>query len=576
MLNLLICFFWNTILLLICLPRYLYFKVSLCHGKAIDKLQLKVLLKVINKNKTSLFGRAHNFSSIKKVNDFRREVPISSYESYKEYIERIAKGEKNVLTTEDVLLLEPSSGSVSSTKYIPYTRSLKKEFLKAVKVWLFDVLIHHKRLLFGKTYWSITPSLKAPRNISSLLVVGFDSDTQYLGKGGKVIKRLLAVPEEVGKIGDLHTFKYITLLFLIREKNFRFISVWSPTFLILLLNHLKEWFPSLIDDIEKGTLSERKKLNPELRKVILKRLVPQRRRARELRKLLKENYSLSRETLYKKIWPNLMLVSCWADGPSESYAEELKRLLPGVPLQPKGLIATEGVVSFPLGKGKGGILAIDSHFFEFIELDSQNESKEDAPLPVVLAGEVRQGRRYSVVITTGGGLYRYKLQDIIEVVGFMGTIPIIKFISREAIVSDLFGEKINSYHIYNVLKQIFFKYALHPLFFMVAPEDDFQGNHFYTLFVSFPDLSERVISQCRELSKEVEKCLQDNYHYHYCRQLGQLLPLRVFLIENSQEICKVYTHTSQELGQRLGDIKPVVLHREIGWSKKFSGYFINI
>jgi hypothetical protein len=71
------------------------------------------------------------------------------------------------------------------------------------------------------------------------------------------------------------------------------------------------------------------------------------------------------------LWPALRLLSCWADGPAAGYAERVSAaLFSDVRLQPKGLLATEAFVSLPMAGADGGVLAVRSHFFEFLPLDS--------------------------------------------------------------------------------------------------------------------------------------------------------------------------------------------------------------
>src|SRR5262249_29613534 len=120
----------------------------------------------------------------------------------------------------------------------------------------------------------------------------------------------------------------------------------------------------------------------------------------------------------RAIWPDLSLVSCWADGPSRAPAEQLARRLGGVPVQPKELLATEGVVTIPLD----GLhpLAIESHLFEFLDADGRAR----------LAHELDEGGEYTPLVTTAGGLYRYRLGDRVRVDGFVERTPSLTFVGR--------------------------------------------------------------------------------------------------------------------------------------------------
>ena len=143
------------------------------------------------------------------------------------------------------------------------------------------------------------------------------------------------------------------------------------------------------------------------------------------------------------IWPRLSLISCWADGPARAAAALLARRCEGIALQPKGLLATEAVVTIPFD-GRHP-LAIRSHFFEFVEPDGR----------VRLAHELQRGMEYTLLLTTGGGLYRYKLCDRVIVDDFVHHTPSLRFLGRDDRVSDLFGEKLSDGFVAGVLEQLF-------------------------------------------------------------------------------------------------------------------------
>ena len=117
-------------------------------------------------------------------------------------------------------------------------------------------------------------------------------------------------------------------------------------------------------------------------------------------------------------------------------------VFPGVEIQPKGLLATEAFVTIPFA-GRHP-LAIRSHFFEFLEGDRPR-----------MAHQVEPGGIYSVVVTTGGGLYRYRLEDRVEVTGFVGRTPSLRVLGKEGHVSDLRGEKLHESFVAGALERAF-------------------------------------------------------------------------------------------------------------------------
>lgn len=53
--------------------------------------------------------------------------------------------------------MEPTSGSTSSSKLIPYTEGLKREFQAGIKPWIYSLYNNFPEIKKGKSYWSVTP-----------------------------------------------------------------------------------------------------------------------------------------------------------------------------------------------------------------------------------------------------------------------------------------------------------------------------------------------------------------------------------------------------------------------------------
>ena len=512
-----VVFACNSLWVLSCYPSYLRF---LRGCEDLKKTQTSILLRIIKRNRDTEIGRLFGFEKINSPEDYRKKVPLTSYKFYAPYIEKICRGEKQVLTREKVLLLEPTGGSTAPSKLIPYTPSLHREFLSGISPWIYTLYTKRPGLLAGKSYWAITSLSGYEKRCR--VPVGFREDTSYLGNAGKFfISPTLAVPSSTILSRNLEEALYLTAFYLLREENLVLISVWSPSFLLLLLERIKKYREKL--------LSELRKFSPH--------------RARWVEKCLdRERYHL--------IWKKLSLISCWTQGWASRFLPELKRVFPGVEIQGKGLIATEGFVTFPWRDGY--VLSVNSHFFEFLK---NGES--------YFAWELREGEKYSVIITTGGGLYRYMLGDVVEVTGFYKGVPMLEFVEKE-MVCDMVGEKLNAFHVEKSIKEALDKFSISSSFYFLAPDED-KGKLFYTLFIETDNIPQGFVDF-------LERKLSENYHYRYARKLGQLAPLRVFLIEKGG--MERYIQRKVKSGKKLGDIKPMVLEKEKGWRETFRGKFL--
>jgi hypothetical protein len=236
------------------------------------------------------------------------------------------------------------------------------------------------------------------------------------------------------------------------------------------------------------------------------------------------------------------LISCWGDAHAALSLAELARVFPGVEIQPKGLIATEGFVTIPFQDAWP--LAIRSHFFEFLPEDGGGPR---------FAWEIEEGRIYSVVLTTGGGLYRYGLQDRVRVEGFLEKTPSLRFLGKEGHISDLRGEKLHESFVAEVLARVLD--GLAPRFAMLAPDGE----------VGYVLLLETDAVPPASLAERLEAELVANPHYRLCRALGQLAAVRVRRL--GPGAYARYLDRCRQRGQRWGDVKPLALSPLSGWEE---------
>lgn len=520
--------FGNLSWLVASLPEYRRFRRDAYKLESTQRYRLRHYLRY---NAATAFGIQHNFAKISNWEEYSEQVPIRDYDDFAPWVSRIAKGEHPVLTQDPVRLFEPSSGSSGPAKLIPYTRSLQSEIRQSVAVWSANNFLSHPALLTGRSYWSLTPQMDAMEPTESGIPVGFDEDSAYLGGVTQyLINHTLATKSVLRQVGDMDVFWHITLLMLLQCTDLRFISVWHPSYLGLLIERMRRNWPSLLQDLESGYSLDSPAL--EIHKSPA--------RARELRSTGCDNLHL--------IWPKLRAISCWTDGHAATYVPQLRALFPETTLQAKGLVATEGFVTIPFGALRP--LAIRSHVFEFLDSDDQ----------VHAPWQIEKGKQYSVVITTGGGLYRYRLGDRVQVEDFFGEVPCLSFIGKEDQVSDFYGEKLNENFVASIFSDVFEKNDLKPRFALLAVEETLTTPT-YVLYLELdgelPDL----------LAQQVDQALRDNPHYDLCIRLGQLGPAQVVRVRT--DAFSLYAKRLSDMGMRLGDIKPTPLSRHSGWHQSF-------
>mgnify|MGYP000742699942 CR=1 FL=1 len=86
------------------------------------KTQEKLFQDLISTAASTNFGKDHDFISINSYSDFIKRVPVRDYEALKPYVEKVVKGQENVLWPGKPIYFAKTSGTTSGSKYIPITK----------------------------------------------------------------------------------------------------------------------------------------------------------------------------------------------------------------------------------------------------------------------------------------------------------------------------------------------------------------------------------------------------------------------------------------------------------------------
>jgi hypothetical protein len=510
-----------------------------------EAVQSDLLLALLHRNQSCEYGKQYGLSSIRSVREYQERIPIVTYDDIAPYVERMMAGEGGVLTSEPVLMFEKTSGSVSAAKYVPYTRTLRAQFQAALASWITDLHRAFPGLASGCAYWLVTPLSRERELTRGGIPIGFESDAEYFGPLHRwLLQKTMALPAALARVPSLEDCLYLTLRFLLQARSLTFISVWNPSFLRILLAQLELNGERLVQDLLDGNVS----VSAPLPSAVTASFRRDALQAGNLQAMLRRG-----RIEPKELWPQLKLISCWTSAASAVTKSEIQQAFPGVAIQGKGLLATEGVVSIPIERYKGCVAAVTSHFLEFLDFESGD---------CRLASELEQGAEYSAVLTTGGGFWRYELGDRVRVTGFANRTPILEFVGKEDCVSDLRGEKLNAIFVANILAE--FDCCRCASFAMLAPSNT--GIPRYSLFLESQHGN-------TALAAHLDEKLRANPHYAYCRSLGQLAEPQLFLIQHGAR--EAYLKHCEALGQRAGSVKTTALHKQSGWEEVFTGTYMS-
>mgnify|MGYP002335853733 CR=1 FL=1 len=102
--------------------------------------QERTFERLIRQASGTAFGKDHNFASIKTYDDFKKRVPIADYEDLKTYIDRVVRGESDVMWPGKPIYLAKTSGTTSGVKYIPISKESMPEHLNGARNALFSYI----------------------------------------------------------------------------------------------------------------------------------------------------------------------------------------------------------------------------------------------------------------------------------------------------------------------------------------------------------------------------------------------------------------------------------------------------
>jgi len=237
------------------------------------------------------------------------------------------------------------------------------------------------------------------------------------------------------RLGHADARRHAALVFALGAENISVVMAVSPATLVLLGETVRDQAESLLADVETGSLANAPNLDSAWRRRLESRLPALPERARRLREQMKADGGLCPATA----WPRLAAIATWQGGSAPFYGARLPELWGDAPQRCLGLRASEGTFTIPTAdRSASGVLGVTGHVVEFLP-------GEDAPRldsTTLLPSELEIGKRYRMVITTSGGLYRYDLGDVVEATGFRERTPELAFLHRAGAVLSIAGEKV--------------------------------------------------------------------------------------------------------------------------------------
>jgi hypothetical protein len=443
-----------------------------------SRVNAATLRAILHHHRDTAFGREHGFGALRSVADYQRALPAREYAFFQPAVDRIARGERRVLCADEVLYLGLTSGTTGQAKRHPVTRRLLAHTRRATLIsqaLVAQQLPAARRPALGLVLMN---AQRLEPSEGGLLTGNLSSIALHAGPRRSGLPFVVS-PRPVYAARKYADALYLHLLFGLRERGLGFFHAPFASGLLDMEHLLARRGPELVEDVGRGGLREEFELEPEARRELVARLRPEPARARELEAALVGG----RQGLARRLWPRLAFVTSIVGGSFALYARQLVPFLEDVPLFPATYVCTEATLGVALRVGRPAYCLLPgAAFVEFLP----EAHLEDATPPLLLPEQVVEGEAYELVLTTWAGMYRYRLGDVVRVVGHHQGSPLLEVLYRRGTLLNLMGEKTSERATHHALHEVLDERGLRPRDYTVV-EDTRTLPGRYAFFVEFSD-----------------------------------------------------------------------------------------
>ncbi len=451
-------------------------------SKNVERTQEQLLKKMLAECQDTAFGKDHGFSSITNISDYQEKVPIRDFEGHREYVERMMNGEGDILFPGRPLFYNTTSGTASKPKQIPISKEyFKRGHKKISQLWLYTCMRENPALFTGANLSAVGAAVEG--HVADGTPFGSLSGVTYQSVPG-FLKDVFSTPYPIVCI-EAYQKKYYGMMRFALGRDLTYIIAANPSSLIKFHQVVMENFDELVADIRGGTLKSDVlgDIPAADRAEVLDAMVPDAERADELERLKAEHGESLRPKHY---WPNLICINVWKQGNCAQLIPKLDGYYPETTaLREFGYQASEARAGITLGNDwDSSVLEVHVYHFEFIE-ESDRENKSPK---ILLAHELEQGKRYFMIISNMSGLYRYDINDVIEVTGFYNQTPLFRFLRKGAGFTSLTGEKLTETQVLAAMERTREETGLAVQHFNLCCDEE---NLDYKFFVEVGDRDEK-------------------------------------------------------------------------------------
>ncbi|MBX3308000.1 MAG: GH3 auxin-responsive promoter family protein [Nitrospira sp.] len=511
-----------------------------------DTVQRRLLSTILSSQRDTQFGRRYRFASIRSYEEFIQAVPVLEYEDLRQDIEGQEQSGELLLNAEQPVHYVQTSGTTGKPKYVPLTQSA------------IDWIGQYQRL-FSYAQWVGVPGIYDGQVlvISGQPVEGrLSGGAPYGSMSGlmnvglpQAIRGKSVLPDGILRVAD-YRLKYLRMAACaLAGGTLSVLATPNPSTLLKLLDVIRSEFPLLVEALAVGPG------HPILSQgAAWTEPIPiQSDRLAYLRTLLGTPSILTLAVL----WPELRAVITWTGGNCGALIPKLRTLVQNdTAVIEMGYLSSECLGSLNVDVHENRCIpTFQEHVFEFIEVADGDDQMTDP----ILLGDLHQGKKYQVCVTTRSGLYRYAMNDIVEVTGWFNRVPTIRFVQKGKGVTNITGEKLYEHQVVEAVEAVLRASGFACEFYVMLADVHTAG---YTLYLEHAAVPS-------SFGCEVDEQLaRMNIEYKAKRESGRLQPLRTVPLR--PDTADAYRAHCVAKGQRDAQFKLIRLQYNQDCSFDFS------
>ncbi|KAF5811530.1 putative GH3 family protein [Helianthus annuus] len=414
--------------------------------KDAKRVQVETLKKILEENSEAEYLKKWGLDGKTDPESYCSCVPLVTHKDLEPLIQQIADGSPHpILTVKPITTITLSSGTTQGKrKFVPFNDELTENTMQIYRT---SYAFRNREFPIGNgKALSFIYGSKQFKTKGGLLAGTATTNVYRSEQFKKTMKDMqtpCCSPDEVIFGPDFQQSLYCHLLCGLIFRNE--IQVISSTFAHSIVHSFRSFelvWEELCSDIKTGTLSARI-TDPTIRTAMAKMLKPD----PELADKIHEKCSSLTNWygLIEELFPNVKYIYGIMTGSMEPYLKKLRHYAGGIPLLSADYGSSEGWIGANVNPTRPPEMATfavlpNIGYFEFIPL-REIGSPESAlvrvePRPVGLT-DVEVGEEYEVVVTSFAGLYRYRLGDVVKVVGFHNSTPELQFVCRRNLMPTI-------------------------------------------------------------------------------------------------------------------------------------------